>query len=360
MQTRRDGGGHGAEVHRLPSTTFGIRLQVLHTPEPKTVVGLKTTTKDEVDREAWGYSNSVPSSDIPKTESSSSVERQWASDNRLELTGHDENEDEEEEESGTGLHSGCWVDPMHALGGGSSLARHGDKDDGRTSEPQPVSNTTPNFSWGIHRWFPGTSASQHDDDQTTEARVQELCDNASENCGDGEGDEPVDCNAGGDGGEDNEEEHNPLPVQADYARLARMVSLDNKQLQAWFANRRQRDQLTQNQGTGTANIPTYTGTHAYEPLASPVVRADPANGWLKFGDICTAAQADETTRDRCLRLISGHSVVSLRQNEQWILFKDGRFLCHKLGLDPTFLMSCPQAPAPAELPRLRATICSSP
>ncbi|KIH90592.1 hypothetical protein SPBR_00949 [Sporothrix brasiliensis 5110] len=128
--------------------------------------------------------------------------------------------------------------------------------------------------------------------------------------------------------------------------------MDKKQLQVWFQNRRQRDR----RATGTMDAAVFNdadlaGLPHQDPFEAPRVRADAADGWLNVADICTAAQADATTRSTCLRLLAGHGVVSQRHGQPWIPFEDGWFLCQRLGLDPAPLVM-PGLPAPEEPPNV--------
>jgi hypothetical protein len=106
---------------------------------------MASVLKDEADPAGWYYNlfgNSVHTySDLPDTASFGSVQQQRAFDSRRhgpDQTGNDEDESEAD------LHNDCEVYPMHALGGGSSLARHG-KNDGHAAVSQPVSDTTLSF-----------------------------------------------------------------------------------------------------------------------------------------------------------------------------------------------------------------------
>ncbi|KIH90593.1 hypothetical protein SPBR_00280 [Sporothrix brasiliensis 5110] len=105
---------------------------------------IASVLSDATNQPGWEYNSSGnvvdTDSDILDTASYGSVQQQWASDGGRqapEQTGNDE------DESGLDLHDGCWLDPMHALGGFSSLARLG-QDDGHAAEP--ASDTTPSFS----------------------------------------------------------------------------------------------------------------------------------------------------------------------------------------------------------------------
>ncbi|ERS97236.1 CAMK protein kinase [Sporothrix schenckii ATCC 58251] len=431
------------------------------------------------DQASWDYNSSGnvvdTDSDLPDTASYGSVQQhQWASDGGRqapEQTGNDE------DESGLDLHDGCWMDPMHALGGFSSVSRLGQDDGGHAAAvSQPASDTTPSFSslgglGSLHGqnggfpgavdteyalgsahgntasphgdgWFqsmPGASASLRQDGEPTErtprgdagenvlegaggededeithseeAEDEEVEEEAEEEAAD---DDEINGNDNGhvdDGDHDHDdaandddydegsnEEHendeygedsrveelpgsearatsrpirrrkstsqlnrqlleteylwNPRPSNADYIRILQTVSMDKKQLQVWFQNRRQRDRRVAGtmdaavlNGAGPAGLP-HQG-----PLEAPRVRADAVDGWLNFADICTAAQTDVATRSTCLRLLSGHGVVPQRHGQPWIPFEDGWFLCQRLDLDPAPLVM-PGLPAPEEPPNV--------